>query len=136
MENPTDQINLTPEYVEFHNIFESTMNSLVSNLNSSRTSEEVASVIRGTEEMESMLREFPFNLQEDQSSNLRQLGDVLDEAKFKYTHTRKQEIAKQNKSLQAQIDSWGLPTKPLEAPFQIILSKKKGRKNSEDNNTD
>ncbi|GFR15525.1 hypothetical protein TNCT_346381, partial [Trichonephila clavata] len=83
------------------------------------------------------LREFPFNLQEDQSSNLRQLGDVLDEAKFKYTHTRKLEIAEQNKNLQAQIDAWGLPNKPLEAPFEVILTKeKKGRKNSDDNNTD
>ncbi|GFR31443.1 nucleic-acid-binding protein from transposon X-element [Trichonephila clavata] len=84
--------------------------------------------------METKLREFPFKLQEDQSSNLRQLGDVLDEAKFKYT--RKLELAEQEKNLQAQIDAWELPTKPLEAPFQVILIKKKGRKNSDDNNTD
>ncbi|GFQ64339.1 hypothetical protein TNCT_88311 [Trichonephila clavata] len=93
MENPIEQSTPIPEHVEFHKIFETTMNTLVTTLNSSRTSEEVASVIRGTEEMENKLREFPFNLQEDQSSNLRQLGDVLDEAKFKYTHTRKLEIA-------------------------------------------
>ncbi|GFQ68561.1 putative RNA-directed DNA polymerase from transposon X-element [Trichonephila clavata] len=136
MENPTDQINYTPAYVEFHKIFETTMNSVVSNLNSNRSSEDVATVIRGTEDMESKWREFPFNLPEDQASNLRQLGDVLDEAKFKYTHTRKQEIAEQNKLLKAQIDAWGLPTKPLEAPFQVILSKKKGRKNSGDNSVE
>ncbi|GFQ76023.1 hypothetical protein TNCT_460551 [Trichonephila clavata] len=86
--------------------------------------------------MESKLREFPFNLPEDQASNFRQLGDVPDEAKFKYTHTRKQEIEEQNKLLQAQIDAWGLPTKPLEAPFQVILSKKKGRKNSGDSSVE
>ncbi|GFQ78367.1 hypothetical protein TNCT_321 [Trichonephila clavata] len=74
------------------------------------------------------LREFPFNLPEVQATNLHQLGDVLDEAKFKYTHTRKQEIAEQNKLLQAQIDAGGLSTKPLEATFQVILSRKKGRK--------
>ncbi|GFV54433.1 nucleic-acid-binding protein from transposon X-element [Trichonephila clavipes] len=58
---------------------------------------------------------------------------VLDEAKFKFTHTRKQELAEQNKLLQAQIDAWGLPPKPVNEPFQVILSKKKGRRNSGDN---
>ncbi|GFR22451.1 hypothetical protein TNCT_220611 [Trichonephila clavata] len=101
------------------------MNTLVTTLNNSRTSAEVASVIRGLEEMESKLRTLPFELQEDQSSNLRQLGDVLDEAKFKYAHITKMEIAEQQKILQTQIDAWGLPTKPLESPFQVILSKKK-----------
>ncbi|GFQ70008.1 uncharacterized protein TNCT_485821 [Trichonephila clavata] len=127
----------TLEHVEFHKIYEPTMNTLVTTLNNSRTSEEVASVIRwegndktlasvirGTEDMEIKLREFPFSPQEVQSSNLRQLGDVLDEAKFKFTHTRKLEIAEQQKILQTQIDAWGVLTKPLEAPFQVILSKK------------
>ncbi|GFQ80816.1 nucleic-acid-binding protein from transposon X-element [Trichonephila clavata] len=136
MDIHTEQSTPTPENVEFHKIFETTMNSLVTTLNSSRTSEEVASVIRGTEEMETKLREFPFSLQEVQSSNLRQLGDVLDEAKFKFTHTRKLEIAEQQKILQNQIDAWGVLTKPLEAPFQVIISKKKGRKNSDEDNSD
>ncbi|GFX84207.1 RNA-directed DNA polymerase from mobile element jockey [Trichonephila clavipes] len=82
------------------------------------------------------VREFPFNRPEDQSKNLRQLSEVLDEAKFKYTHIRKREIAEQNKLLQDQIDDWGLPSKPVDAPFQVILSKKKGRKNSGDNGLD
>ncbi|GFT59761.1 hypothetical protein TNCV_4783251 [Trichonephila clavipes] len=42
----------------------------------------------------------------------------------------------QNKLLQAQIDAWGLPSKPIDAPFQVILSKKKGRRNSGDNGLD
>ncbi|GFY20932.1 hypothetical protein TNCV_3989761 [Trichonephila clavipes] len=85
------------------------MNSCVANLNNCRISEEVTTVIRTIEELDAKLREFPFNLQEDQSMNLCQLSDVLDEAKFKFTHIRKQEIAEQNKLLQAQIDAWGLP---------------------------
>ncbi|GFQ69992.1 hypothetical protein TNCT_485761 [Trichonephila clavata] len=132
MDNKTEQDNYTADYMEFHKSWESNMNSLVHNLNISKSSEEAATIVRGTEELETKLREFPFNLPEEQASNLRQLGDVLDEAKFKYTHIRKQEISEQNKLLQAQIDSWGLPTKPLEAPFQVILSEQKGRKNSGD----
>ncbi|GFU27684.1 uncharacterized protein TNCV_4866911 [Trichonephila clavipes] len=112
------------------------MNTCVINLNNCRTSEEVTTVIRAIEKIDTQLREFLFNRPEDQSSNLRQLGDVLDEAKFKFTHIRKQEIAEQNKLLQAQIHAWGLPSKPVDAPFQVILSKKKGRRNSGDNGLD
>ncbi|GFX19498.1 putative RNA-directed DNA polymerase from transposon X-element [Trichonephila clavipes] len=61
---------------------------------------------------------------------MRHLGDVLDDARFKFTHFRKQEIAEQNKLLQAQIDAWGLPPRPVDVPFQIVHSKNKGRKNS------
>ncbi|GFR23628.1 nucleic-acid-binding protein from transposon X-element [Trichonephila clavata] len=137
MEKQTQQEEAyTLAYIDFHKSWESTMNSLVQNLNVSKTSEEAAAVIRGTEEVENKMREFPFSLPEEQASNMRQLGDVLDEAKFKFTHIRKLEIAEQSKLLQAQVDAWGLPTKPLEAPFQVILSRKKGRKNSGDTNVD
>ncbi|GFQ66838.1 hypothetical protein TNCT_41241 [Trichonephila clavata] len=125
MENHIEHSTPTPEQEEFQKAFEATMNTLVNTLNNSRISTEVRAVIRGLEEMESKLRSLPLELQKDQSSNLRQLGDVLDEAKFKYAHVSKMEIAEQQKNLQAQIDAWGLPTKPLEAPFQVILSKKK-----------
>ncbi|GFQ93398.1 hypothetical protein TNCT_642261 [Trichonephila clavata] len=137
MENQTHQEEAyTIAYIDFHKSWESTMNSLVQNLNISKTSEEAAAVIRGTEEVETKMREFLFSLPEEQASNMRQLGDVLDEAKFKFTHVRKLEIAEQSKLLQAQVDAWGLPTKPIEAPFQVILSRKKGRKNSGDTNVD
>ncbi|GFR23855.1 nucleic-acid-binding protein from transposon X-element [Trichonephila clavata] len=133
MENHIEHSTPTPEQEEFQKGFEVTMNILVNSLNNSRLSTEVRAVIRGLEEMESKLRSIPLELQIDQSPNLRQLGDVLDEAKFKYAHVSKMEIAEQQKNLQAQIDAWGLPTKPLEAPFQVILSKKKkGRKNPDD----
>ncbi|GFR21255.1 hypothetical protein TNCT_84111 [Trichonephila clavata] len=125
MDNQSEQEIYTTAYMEFHKSWETNMNSHVHNLNVSKSSEEVAIIIRGTEEMETKLREFPFNLPEEQATNLHQLGDVLYEAKFKYMYIRKQEIAEQKKLLQAQIDSWGLPTRPLEAPFQVILSKKK-----------
>ncbi|GFR21876.1 nucleic-acid-binding protein from transposon X-element [Trichonephila clavata] len=137
MEKQTEQEEAyTIAYIDFHKSWESTMNSLVQNLNVSKTSEEAAVIIRGTEEVENKMREFPFSLPEEQASNMRQLGDVLDEAKFKFTHIRKLEIAEQSKLLQAQVDAWGLPTKPLEAPFQVILSRKKGRKNSGDSDID
>ncbi|GFT57419.1 hypothetical protein TNCV_2035421 [Trichonephila clavipes] len=132
----TDQERYTEAYLDFHNSWENRMNTCVNNLNNCRTSEEATTVIRAIEEIDTQLREFPFNRPEDQSSNLRQLGDVLDEAKFKFTHIRKMELAEQNKLLQAQIDAWGLPSKPIDAPFQVILSKKKGRRNSGDNGLD
>ncbi|GFY76237.1 nucleic-acid-binding protein from transposon X-element [Trichonephila inaurata madagascariensis] len=122
----------TEAYLDFHKSRENSMNSSVTKLNSCRASEEVTSVIRAVEELDSKLREFPFNLQHEQSTNLRHLSDVLDEARFKFTHIRKQELAEQNKLLQAQIDAWGLPSRPIDAPFQVVLSKKKGRRNSGD----
>ncbi|GFT44226.1 hypothetical protein TNCV_2648951 [Trichonephila clavipes] len=109
------------------------MNSCVITLNNCRSSDEVTPIIRTIEELETQLRNFPYSRPEDQAMNLRELSDVLDEAKFKFTHTRKQELAEQNKLLQAQIDAWGLPSKPVDEPFQVILSKKKGRRNSGDN---
>ncbi|GFS64145.1 hypothetical protein TNCV_3945121 [Trichonephila clavipes] len=112
------------------------MNSCVTNLSNCRISEEVTTVIRTIEEIDAKLKDIPFNRPEDQSMNLRQLSDVLDEAKFKFTHIRKQEIAEQNKLLQGQIDAWGLPSNPVYVPFQVILSKKKGRRNSGDNGLD
>ncbi|GFS47318.1 hypothetical protein TNIN_139191 [Trichonephila inaurata madagascariensis] len=105
------------------------MNNLVSQLNSCRTSDECFIVLKDTEELDSKLREFPFNILEEQSAALRNLSDVLNEACFKFTHQKKQELAEQNNLLQAQIDAWGLPPKPLDAPFQVIVHKK-GRKSS------
>ncbi|GFY60462.1 uncharacterized protein TNIN_4071 [Trichonephila inaurata madagascariensis] len=55
---------------------------------------------------------------EEQAAALRNLSDVLNEARFKFTRQNKQELAEKNKLLQAQIDAWGLSLKPLEAPFQ------------------
>ncbi|GFW65654.1 nucleic-acid-binding protein from transposon X-element [Trichonephila clavipes] len=90
----------------------------------------ISNVIKETEELDSKLREFPFNLVEEQSAALRNLSDVLDEARFKFSHQRKQELAEQSKILQAQIDAWGLPPKPVNSPFQVVL-RKKGRKATE-----
>ncbi|GFX42636.1 hypothetical protein TNCV_2689361 [Trichonephila clavipes] len=130
MENKSEQEMYTEAYLDFHKTWENNMNSCVTNLNNSKASEEVTAVIRAIEELDAKLREFPFNLQEEQSMNLRHLSDVLDEAKFIFTRLRKQELAEQNKLLPAQIDAWGLPSRPIDALFQVILSKKKGRKNS------
>ncbi|GFU99727.1 hypothetical protein TNCV_1810911 [Trichonephila clavipes] len=69
------------------------MNNVVNHLNSSRTSDDSSAVIRETEELDSKLREFPFNKQEEQSSALRNLSDVLDEARFKFTHQKKEDLA-------------------------------------------
>ncbi|GFT24966.1 hypothetical protein TNCV_178951 [Trichonephila clavipes] len=124
----SEQDLYTEAYLDFHKTWENRMNTCVLTLNNCRTSEEVTPVIRTVEEIDAQLRDFPFNRPEDQSMNLRQLSDVLDEAKFKFTHIKKQEIAERNKLLQAQIDAWGLPSKPVDAPFQVILSKKEGQK--------
>ncbi|GFW58918.1 hypothetical protein TNCV_4620191 [Trichonephila clavipes] len=108
----SEQERYTEAYLDFHKTWENRMNTCVINLNNYRTSEEVTTVIRTIEEIDAQLREFPYNRPEDQSTNLRQLGDVLDEAKFKFTHIRKQEIAEQNKLLQAQIDAWAFHPNP------------------------
>ncbi|GFY55897.1 hypothetical protein TNIN_358521 [Trichonephila inaurata madagascariensis] len=128
MENKSEQEMYTEAYLDFHKSWETNMNSCFTNLTNSRPSEEVISVIRAVEELDVKLREF--NLQEEQSMNLHHLSDVLDDARFKFTHLRKQELAKQSKLLQAQIDAWGPPTRSVDTPLQVILSKKKGRKNS------
>ncbi|GFY47441.1 RNA-directed DNA polymerase from mobile element jockey [Trichonephila inaurata madagascariensis] len=60
----------------------------------------------------------------EQSAALRNLGDVLEEDRFKIPHQKKQKFAEQTKLLQAQIDAWGLPPKPIDAPFQVIVHKK------------
>ncbi|GFT99313.1 nucleic-acid-binding protein from transposon X-element [Trichonephila clavipes] len=132
----SEQDLYTEAYLDFHKTWENRMNSCVITLNNCRTSDEVTPIIRTIEELDTQLRNFPYSRPEDQAMNLRELSDVLDEAKFKFTHTRKKEIAEQNKLLQAQIDAWGLPSKPVDEPFQVILSKKKGRKNSGDNGQD
>ncbi|GFV20632.1 RNA-directed DNA polymerase from mobile element jockey [Trichonephila clavipes] len=69
-------------------------------------------------------------LQTEQSAALRNLSDVLDEARFKFSHQRKQKLTEQTKLLQAQIAAYGLPPKPFNSPFQVVL-RKKGRKATE-----
>ncbi|GFY43090.1 RNA-directed DNA polymerase from mobile element jockey [Trichonephila inaurata madagascariensis] len=126
----TNQESYTEEYLEFHKAWDSKMNALVIHLNTSRSSDECTAVISETEELELKLRQFPFNLAEEQSAALRNLGDVLDEARFKFTHQKKQELADQSKLLQEKIDAWGLPSKPND-PFKVIINKK-GRKSDSD----
>ncbi|GFY73874.1 hypothetical protein TNIN_410791 [Trichonephila inaurata madagascariensis] len=125
----SNQETYTAAYLEFHKAWGSKMNALVNHLNSSRTSDECSAVISETEELEAKLREFPFNLVEEQSAALRNLGDVLDEAPVIFTHQKKQELAEQTKLLQEKIDAWGLPPKPVD-PFKVIVNKK-GRKSSD-----
>ncbi|GFR19242.1 MAGUK p55 subfamily member 5 [Trichonephila clavata] len=86
--NNTNQENYTAAYLEFHKAWESNLNTLVTQLNTCRTSEESSAVINITEELDSILREFPFTLPEEQSAALRSLRDVLDEARFKFTHKK------------------------------------------------
>ncbi|GFS73879.1 hypothetical protein TNCV_107951 [Trichonephila clavipes] len=47
---------------------------------------------------------------------------------------RKAEIAEQSSNLDQQIAAWGLPLKPLENPFQVVLNKK-SRKNLQMNDS-
>ncbi|GFR21178.1 hypothetical protein TNCT_209551 [Trichonephila clavata] len=69
---------------------------------------------------------------EEQRSTLNHLSNLIDEARFKFTQTRKVEIADQANSLEQQIEAWSLPRKPLENPFRVVL-RKKTRKNSQEN---
>ncbi|GFT94196.1 nucleic-acid-binding protein from transposon X-element [Trichonephila clavipes] len=130
MENSDAQELYTAAYLEFHKSWETRMDNLLVHLNESRTSDVSSNIIKECEELDSKLREFPFNRVEEQSAALRNLSDALDEARFKFSHQRKQELAEQSKILQAQIDAWGLPPKPINAPFQVVL-RKKGRKATE-----
>ncbi|GFQ91434.1 nucleic-acid-binding protein from transposon X-element [Trichonephila clavata] len=127
----TIQDNSTAAYLDFHKEWDSIINALVTQLNTCRNSEETSVVLTAAEEHDARLREFPFPLQEEQSAALRSLSDVLDEARFKYTHQRKQEIVEYDKQLQNKIDAWGVLSKPLETPFKLVLYKK-GRRNSGD----
>ncbi|GFY75138.1 nucleic-acid-binding protein from transposon X-element [Trichonephila inaurata madagascariensis] len=125
----SNQETYTAAYLKFHKAWDSKMKALVNHLNSSRTSDECSAVINETEELDAKLREFPFNLVEEQSAALWNLGDVFDEARFKFTHQEKQELAEQSKLLQEKINAWGLPPKPID-PFKVIVNKK-GRKSSD-----
>ncbi|GFU10713.1 RNA-directed DNA polymerase from mobile element jockey [Trichonephila clavipes] len=55
------------------------MDNLLVHLNESRTSDDSSNVIKEYEELDTKLREFPFNHVEEQSAALRSLSDVLDE---------------------------------------------------------
>ncbi|GFV86417.1 hypothetical protein TNCV_2794941 [Trichonephila clavipes] len=127
MENSDTQELYTTAYLDFHKSWETRMDNLLVHLNEAEL--QSSNIIKECEELDTKLREFPFNRVEEQSAALRNLSDALDEARFKFSHQRKQELAEQTKILQAQIDAWGLP-KPINAPFQVVL-RKKGRKATE-----
>ncbi|GFQ94371.1 nucleic-acid-binding protein from transposon X-element [Trichonephila clavata] len=131
METTSD--NSSAAYLDFHKEWDSTITALVTQLNSCRKSDTTAVVLTTAEEHDAKLREYPFPLQEEQSAALRSLSDVLDEARFKYTHQRKRELEEGSRELQNKIDAWGVLDKPLESPFKVVLYKK-GRRNSEDDN--
>ncbi|GFV96423.1 hypothetical protein TNCV_2870001 [Trichonephila clavipes] len=69
----------TAAYLEFHKLWETRMDNLLVHLNESRTSDDSSNVIKEYEELDTKLREFPFNHVEEQSAALRSLSDVLDE---------------------------------------------------------
>ncbi|GFY31965.1 hypothetical protein TNCV_2621021 [Trichonephila clavipes] len=117
MENSDAQEIYTAAYLEFHKSWETRMDNLLVHLNESRTSDASSNIIQECEELDTKLREFPFNRVEEQSAALRNLSDALDEARFKFSHQRKQELAEQSKILQAQIDAWGLPPKANKRTF-------------------
>ncbi|GFQ70015.1 hypothetical protein TNCT_485851 [Trichonephila clavata] len=77
---------------------DSTIIALVTQLNSCRNSDTTAVVLTTAEEHDAKLREYPFPLQEEQSAALRSLSDVLDEARFKYTHQRSENWKKEKRS--------------------------------------
>ncbi|GFW19566.1 hypothetical protein TNCV_1604581 [Trichonephila clavipes] len=120
-----DRTDYTSAYLEFHKEWETKMSNVLDHLNESRTSDASSAVIRETEELDSKFREYPFSKQEEQSAALRSLSDVLDEARFKFTHQKKQELAEQNKLLQAQIDAWGLPPQTHQLPLSSCLKEKR-----------
>ncbi|GFS57506.1 hypothetical protein TNIN_233691 [Trichonephila inaurata madagascariensis] len=70
----TNQESYTDEYLEFHKDWDSKMNALVIQLNTSRSSDECTAVISETEELELKLRQFPFNHTEEQSAALQKPG--------------------------------------------------------------
>ncbi|GFQ71939.1 nucleic-acid-binding protein from transposon X-element [Trichonephila clavata] len=110
----------------FHRGFN--INTLADSLNECRFSDETALYLAKLEEVNAKLREFPYEKEDEQRFALQHISDLIDEARHKYTQLRKQEIADLTNTLEQQIDSWGLPRKPLENPFQIVLHKKKTRK--------
>ncbi|GFR21511.1 hypothetical protein TNCT_279701 [Trichonephila clavata] len=112
----------------FHRGFN--INTLADSLNECRFSDETALYLAKLEEVNVKLREFPYEKEDEQRFALQHISDLIDEARHKYTQLRKQEIADLTNTLEQQIDSWGLPRKPLENPFQIVLHKKKRGRNS------
>ncbi|GFQ87489.1 hypothetical protein TNCT_159881 [Trichonephila clavata] len=116
-------------HANFHRGFN--INTLSDALNGCRFSDESALFLGQLEESNAKLREFPYENEDEQRSALQHISDLIDEARSKYTQLRKKEIADLTNTLELQIDSWGLPRKPLENPFQVVLNKKT-RKNLQD----
>ncbi|GFX36923.1 hypothetical protein TNCV_1174251 [Trichonephila clavipes] len=113
-------------YSTFHKGFN--LNALAATLNESRSSDECALILGQLEDSNLKLREYPHH-REEQRSLLNHLSDLIDEARFKFAQKKKFEIAEQSSALDQQIAAWGLPSKPIENPFQVVLDKKT-RKNS------
>ncbi|GFT44954.1 hypothetical protein TNCV_1795761 [Trichonephila clavipes] len=107
---------------------------LAATLNESRSSDECALILGQLEDSNLKLREYPHRREEEQRSLLNHLSDLIDEARFKFAQKRKSEIAQQSSALDQQIAAWGLPSKPIENPFQVVLNKKT-RKNSQTNDS-
>ncbi|GFQ98626.1 hypothetical protein TNCT_410211 [Trichonephila clavata] len=109
-------------HANFHRGFN--INTLADSLNECHFSDENALFIAKLEEINAKLREFPYVKEDEQRFALQHISDLIDEARYKYTQLRKKEIADLTNTLELQIDSWGLPRKPLENPFQVVLHKK------------
>ncbi|GFW17264.1 c2H2-type domain-containing protein [Trichonephila clavipes] len=112
-------------YSNFHKGFD--LNALVTTLNESRTSDECALILGQLEESNAKLREYPHQNEDEQRSMINHLSDLIDEARYKFTQKRKSEIAEQTSILDQQIAAWGLPSKPIENPFQVVLNKNPGK---------
>ncbi|GFX36928.1 nucleic-acid-binding protein from transposon X-element [Trichonephila clavipes] len=122
-------------YAELYSTFHKGFNlkALAATLNESRSSDECALILGQLEDSNLKLREYAHQ-REEQRSLLNHLSDLIDEARFKFAQKRKSEIAEQSSALDQQIAAWGLPSKPIENPFQVVLNKKT-RKNSQMNDS-
>ncbi|GFV54732.1 nucleic-acid-binding protein from transposon X-element [Trichonephila clavipes] len=119
-------------YSSFHKGFN--LNALAATLNESRSSDECALILGQLEDSNLKLREYPHHREDEQRSLLNHLSDLIDEASYKLAQKKKSEIAEQSSALDQQIAAWGLPSKPIENPFQVVLNKKT-RKNSQMNDS-
>ncbi|GFS90343.1 hypothetical protein NPIL_329881 [Nephila pilipes] len=113
-------------YENFHNQFN--IESIVQMMDNAYTAEALTRVINAADATLSALFKYPFEDDEKQRKNIKDLEDIIDESRNRYITARRSELRAAAAALDDTAQAWG--KKIMDDDFTIVKAKKKSSKNN------
>ncbi|GFT15315.1 hypothetical protein NPIL_263571 [Nephila pilipes] len=114
------------KYENFHNQFN--IESIVQMMDNAYTAEAMTRVINVADATLPALFKYPFEDDEKQRKNIKDLEDIIDESRNKYITARRSDLCAAAAALNDTTQAWG--KKIMDDDFTIVKAKKKSSKNN------